>query len=138
MKIDFLFVCTEGWETMKPTEKGAFCEVCQKEVIDFSQKKIGEIRALANEHKEGELCGRLKPKQVLELNFSSFFKKFLLWNLRKRIAVIFFFILGSMLFSCSSFNGGREHEHLAGIVAIEDSSSFNRPDTTLSTPNGQK
>ncbi|MBC7865738.1 MAG: hypothetical protein IAF38_22385 [Bacteroidia bacterium] len=134
MKADFVFVCTEGWENMKPTEKGAFCGVCNKEVIDFSRKNLKQVKeTLMQEKSEGELCGRFKPHQLLELNFTSFFKKFTLWNIRKRLTLIFFFVLGGMMFSCSSFiGGGREPEHLAGAIAyVPDSTEVKRNDSIM-------
>jgi hypothetical protein len=131
MKADFIFLCKEGWENMRPTEKGAFCGVCNKEVIDFEGKSQAQVKALlTHEKSEGELCGRFKPHQLLELNFSSFFKKFTLWNIRKKLTTIFFFALGGMLFSCSSFiGGGREPEHLAGTVAYVDSALIKKNDS---------
>src|SRR4051812_32342930 len=120
MKVDFLFVCSEGWEKMLPNEKGAHCNVCKKDVIDFSDMKKSEMiemlkgekgegesesvllrKAAADEKREGVLCGRFRPSQILELNFTDFFKKFSLWNLRRRIAVVFFFVMGAMMFSCT-------------------------------------
>ena len=41
--IDIPTPCKEGWQNMAPTEKGAFCNSCQKEVIDFTQKTPAEI-----------------------------------------------------------------------------------------------
>lgn len=58
--------CHEGWENMTPTEKGAFCSSCQKEVIDFSQKTPTEIaNYFANT--KGKSCGRFYSKQLQEI-----------------------------------------------------------------------
>ncbi|MBL4662982.1 MAG: carboxypeptidase-like regulatory domain-containing protein [Flavobacteriaceae bacterium] len=54
--------CHENWDQMTPTEKGRFCGVCTKEVIDFSKssdeeliKKIGSGQSL---------CGRFSTTQL--------------------------------------------------------------------------
>lgn len=58
--------CHEGWENMTPTEKGAFCSSCQKEVIDFSQMTPTEI-ANYFAHTKGKSCGRFYSKQLKEI-----------------------------------------------------------------------
>lgn len=54
--------CTEKWQEMSPTEKGAYCKKCSKEVIDFTQVSQLELsRRLA----KGEvLCGRFRRDQL--------------------------------------------------------------------------
>ena len=44
MKLDIPNPCTEKWEGMKPVEEGAFCSVCNKNVVDFSEKTSTEIK----------------------------------------------------------------------------------------------
>ncbi|MGH1384650.1 carboxypeptidase-like regulatory domain-containing protein [Kordia sp.] len=54
--------CHEDWNNMSPTEKGKFCGVCTKEVIDFTAKSDEElIKHVAN---DGNLCGRFHPSQL--------------------------------------------------------------------------
>ena len=38
--------CHEDWSKMTRTEKGAFCQSCAKEVIDFTDKTGFEIKEL--------------------------------------------------------------------------------------------
>lgn len=54
--------CTEKWQEMSPTEKGAYCKKCSKEVVDFTQVSQLELsRKLAT----GEsLCGRFRRDQL--------------------------------------------------------------------------
>ena len=54
--------CREDWNKMSPTEKGKFCKVCTKEVIDFSAKSDEEIIKYAMNH--GNLCGRFHQSQL--------------------------------------------------------------------------
>ncbi len=54
--------CSENWNEMTPTQKGAFCKSCEKEVIDFTQTtKIELSRKLK---KGDDLCGRFTPSQL--------------------------------------------------------------------------
>ncbi len=57
--------CHEDWQSMTPTEKGRFCDVCAKCVIDLRGKSQNEIQDLyvAN---EGNLCGTMSPDQYKE------------------------------------------------------------------------
>ncbi|WP_420603337.1 carboxypeptidase-like regulatory domain-containing protein [Flagellimonas sp.] len=54
--------CSENWNKMTPTQKGAFCKSCQKEVIDFTNtSKIVLAQKLS---KGSKLCGRFKSNQL--------------------------------------------------------------------------
>ena len=55
--------CQENWEAMTITERGRFCQNCQKQVMDFSGKNKGEIiKTLL--HINGPVCGRIPRKYV--------------------------------------------------------------------------
>ena len=61
MKSKFLKLnkaCSEQWENMTPNEKGSFCDVCSKNVIDFTQLSTREISEKIKNSK-GEICARL-------------------------------------------------------------------------------
>ncbi|GAB5400051.1 MAG: hypothetical protein Aureis2KO_16360 [Aureisphaera sp.] len=54
--------CHEDWGKMTATEKGRFCKVCTKEVIDFTQTSD---EALFKRLQNGEkLCGRFQKTQL--------------------------------------------------------------------------
>ena len=54
--------CHEDWGKMNATEKGAFCQSCRKEVIDFSRMSDGQvIEYLAGATK---VCGTFRQDQV--------------------------------------------------------------------------
>ncbi|SIS85897.1 CarboxypepD_reg-like domain-containing protein [Zobellia uliginosa] len=54
--------CSSKWSEMTPTEKGAFCFNCQKEVIDFTGKSHYQLALLLDsEHK---MCGKFLPTQL--------------------------------------------------------------------------
>ena len=54
--------CNEKWSKMTPTEKGAFCSSCQKEVFDFTNKSNYQLAKLLDTNKN--ICGKFKPKQL--------------------------------------------------------------------------
>lgn len=56
--------CNENWETMSPQEKGRFCSVCNKCVIDFTQKQPEEIKQIFVERKDENICGRFYRNQL--------------------------------------------------------------------------
>ncbi|WP_420573190.1 carboxypeptidase-like regulatory domain-containing protein [Kordia sp.] len=54
--------CHEDWNKMTPTEKGKFCKVCTKEVVDFSARSDEEIINYLTKYKN--LCGRFHTSQL--------------------------------------------------------------------------
>ncbi|MDQ0592845.1 hypothetical protein QFZ37_001214 [Chryseobacterium ginsenosidimutans] len=56
--------CSENWELMSPQEKGRFCSVCSKCVIDFTQKHPQEIQQIFAERKDENICGRFYSDQL--------------------------------------------------------------------------
>lgn len=60
--------CNEKWSEMTPTEKGAFCSNCKKEVMDYTNTSTYQLAKLLD--REEELCGKFRPDQ-LNVEFSS-------------------------------------------------------------------
>jgi hypothetical protein len=54
--------CHENWLEMSVTEKGRFCENCQKDVIDFTNSTDREILTAYNKSKN--LCGQFRVSQL--------------------------------------------------------------------------
>ncbi|MDC8004921.1 carboxypeptidase-like regulatory domain-containing protein [Aureisphaera galaxeae] len=54
--------CHEDWGKMTATEKGKFCKVCTKEVIDFT--KESDEALIKRVQKGDNLCGRFKTSQL--------------------------------------------------------------------------
>lgn len=55
--------CNENWNEMTPTEKGAFCSLCSKEVKDFTKSSDQEIMSVI-ENSKNEICGHISTKQL--------------------------------------------------------------------------
>lgn len=60
--------CSENWNNMTPTEKGAFCDKCKIEVVDFTKKSPEEIRNILKENSGNRLCGHIGKTQIDMLN----------------------------------------------------------------------
>ena len=78
--------CSEDWNKMTPTEQGAFCAKCTKEVLDctsLSSKQIDHKLTHSNQP-----CVRIYPGQIDELNFLEWFHTL---TLKKRLKYIFLF-----------------------------------------------
>lgn len=56
--------CSENWEIMSPQEKGRFCSVCSKCVIDFTHKQPEEINQIFIENRNTSICGRFYSHQL--------------------------------------------------------------------------
>ena len=54
--------CQEQWDGMTATERGAFCQSCQTEVIDFSTMTDREVVEYLSKNKTG--CGRFRNDQL--------------------------------------------------------------------------
>ncbi|AXG71032.1 TonB-dependent receptor SusC [Kordia sp. SMS9] len=54
--------CHEDWNKMSATDKGKFCHVCTKEVVDFSADSDETI--LKYFSKNGNICGRFHETQL--------------------------------------------------------------------------
>jgi hypothetical protein len=60
--------CSEDWNKMTATDKGAFCAKCQFEVVDFTEKQPEEIKSILKERAGSRTCGHISPVQMEMLN----------------------------------------------------------------------
>lgn len=57
--------CEANWDNMLPADKGRFCLLCQKKVIDFASMTDNEIRNFFNEEKKTDYtCGQFTLTQL--------------------------------------------------------------------------
>lgn len=59
--------CHEDWSNMTPAEKGKHCSLCNKVVIDFTDKSEEELTTLMGSA-TGKVCGRFNRKQIRRLS----------------------------------------------------------------------
>jgi hypothetical protein len=96
--------CHEDWSKMTSTEKGAFCQKCSLEVVDFTGKSPFEIKELLIQEvaNKQRTCGRITNYQLDQLNDDFFQWK----NDSERFRAIWVFsliaVFGLGLFSCQN------------------------------------
>lgn len=109
--------CSEDWNGMTPSEKGAFCQKCAKHVHDFSHKSVLEIKSTLLELSGQSVCARMTVTQEKELN-----AEFTLWLSNKNrtpqqlfIAALLI-VFGLALFSCEDERDQRNIESVQQIA----------------------
>lgn len=109
--------CREDWNKMTPNEKGAFCKVCSKTVVDFTTMTDEEVQNYFLNSRPGKTCGHFKKiqleksEQLLE-KFS--FAQMPYWQ--KFLAIVFI-SFSSLLTSCDSLSKGTK----IGEIPLSDS-----------------
>lgn len=109
--------CSEDWNKMNHNEKGAFCQLCTKQVHDFSYKSSNEIKLALLELSGQSICTRMTVSQENELN-----AEFKIWLAQKRrnpqqlfIAALLI-VFGLTLFSCEDERDQRQIESVQQIA----------------------
>lgn len=128
--------CNENWDTMLPEEKGRFCQLCTKTVIDFTDYSEEEINAYFSKNKESKTCGRFKKEQLSEIQIN--IPKTIIYqqtSFRNVFMLALFTSMGTTLFSCKDHDD--KLHPVDKIVLVEDSLS-NSNDSVLSTSVNKK
>ncbi len=127
--------CSENWNEMAPTEKGAFCQVCATNVIDFTNKSSLEIKQLLLANSGNSVCGRIKEQQLEQLN-----TEFELWKMNSsqsiQRAMVFslLVVFGLTLFSCTNEKDKQAIQALQASVShvIETNDAAITPNANVS------
>jgi hypothetical protein len=113
--------CSENWESMSPQEKGRFCSVCNKCVIDFTQKQPHEVQQIIEAKLDEPICGRfyddqLSHKDERSLKVKEKFFRYIPSSFQN--STITLFILSFILFlaGCSK---PKESCATTGVVAVD-------------------
>jgi hypothetical protein len=139
--------CHEDWDKMTPNEQGAYCKVCAKSVVDFSNRKEDEIQRFLSDNIDSKICGRFRANQLsqneipplrININQPKFeFPGFLLPLLTpfRATALALMLCASAMLSSCAGegSGGGGDDDRLSGTVEYVDTidNSINIDDTRL-------
>ena len=98
--------CHENWAGMTPTEKGAFCKSCSKQVYDFTNKSDEEIKRTFREMTEKSICGRIETTQLESLNNEfSHIHIGSTYQMNRAMLFSLLVVFGLNLFSCSDEKG---------------------------------
>lgn len=68
MRVDIPNPCSENWVEMTPTQRGAFCQTCAVDVVDFSDKNPEEVKKTLRANIGKHMCGRFKESQLSDLS----------------------------------------------------------------------
>ena len=104
MAISIKEPCNEDWSKMTATQRGAFCQRCAIDVLDFTDKTSFEIKALLVQELEkgGRTCGRITNVQLAQLNGNVLQFK----NQQEAFRAVWMFslvcVFGLSLFSCQN------------------------------------
>lgn len=100
--------CSEKWNEMTPTQKGAFCNKCAHEVRDVSHLSTNEIVQLIASEKKTP-CMRMKPSQehAINLELGNMFRS-QKRNMQRAMLFSLLVVFGFTLFSCD--NSQQIHE----------------------------
>lgn len=114
--------CHENWETMSPEEKGRFCSVCSKTVLDFTTKTKEEVLNYVADHANEKMCGRFRNDQLqpasakIEIPLSILYRKV---STLQAFALALLIVFGAGLFSCTS-PGLPNHPSVVGEMVLVD------------------
>ncbi|MFI2741847.1 hypothetical protein ACG2LH_03830 [Zhouia sp. PK063] len=95
--------CIEDWSKMHPTTHGKHCDVCCKQVVDFTKYTHAEIQDYFSLHANEKVCGRFLKNQLsttrISIPESVFHQKY---SFRKAFLLALLFAMGTSLFSCTT------------------------------------
>jgi len=97
--------CHEDWNKMTVDEKGRFCNVCSKSVVDFTNKTDTEIHSILIEKSKEKVCGRFNKNQVERPIETNYFPINTNSGFRKLFLAAAFLVFGTFLFSCKDDSG---------------------------------
>lgn len=102
-KITITKPCQENWETMTPTTQGRFCNLCAKNVIDFSVMSSQEIQNYSITHASEETCGKFRKEQlssiIIEIPDQLIAQN---QDFKRTFLLALLIVMGTTLFSCKT------------------------------------
>lgn len=117
IKISIPEPCHENWNRMSPNEKGRFCSVCAKGVIDFTTQSKDEIQDYFRQHNGEKVCGRFNNEQLNRFDIqipAAVLQQKRTFN--KAFLLALFVVMGASLFSCKNHSD----DQLGEVVVVED------------------
>lgn len=115
--------CHEDWNKMTVDEKGRFCNVCSKSVVDFTSKTDTEIHSILIEKSTEKVCGRFNKNQVERPIDTQYYPIHTSSGFRKVFLAAAFLVFGTFLFSCKDDSGnfmGEPNVEVMGVVPYEE------------------
>lgn len=127
--------CHEDWAGMTAEEKGRFCAVCQKTVVDFTAMDAKQVDDFFDTNAGTKVCGRFNTDQLSEPVKIEIPRQALL--MQRSFLNIFLLALaismGTTLFSCKRATG---EPALVGEIAVVDSTAIDTASSAV--PRGSR
>ena len=133
MKISIPKPCNENWNEMIPEQQGAFCKVCSKVVVDFSNMTDEEVIRYFEKKKEEKTCGRFRLSQLSPYELKINLRSVAAQKSFRKIFTASLFIIFSSLFVCKSDTGEPMMFNVVAVDTIDTASLGPRPDSILIT-----
>ena len=112
--------CHENWNQMSKTNTGKFCNVCTKNVVDFTQKLPNEIQHYFQNTTDQRICGRLSHAQLDQIVILIPKKIIMTQRCYQNIFLIALFVtMGTTLFSCKDQDD--QKKPIQKIQVVKDS-----------------
>lgn len=133
MKISIPKPCNENWNEMTPEQQGAFCKVCSKVVVDFSNMSNDEVISYLEKKKGEKTCGRFLISQLSPYELKINLRSVAAQKSFPKIFVASLFIFFSSLFVCKSDTGEAILFNVVPVDTIDTSSFVLRADSVSNT-----
>lgn len=105
--------CHENWDAMTQQEKGRFCGVCSKKVVDFSGQTKSAVLDYLQANADQKVCGRIPASMIDPTPQMPVIPRAQQLNL-SRFAFAAMLVFGSFLFGCAQTNDVK----ITGEVAV--------------------
>ncbi|MBD3636728.1 MAG: hypothetical protein HUJ25_05245 [Crocinitomicaceae bacterium] len=119
-KISIPSPCSEDWNKMTPTKKGAYCDKCAFEVIDFTEQTPEEIRATLKSRIGSKTCAHISKTQLEMVNTN-----FHVWEnqpvsiFRSKFLYACLMVFGFSLFTGCGSSAADEEEKVGMVEEFE-------------------
>jgi hypothetical protein len=107
LKISIPKPCHENWAAMSPDDKGRFCSLCAKTVVDFTAMPQPDVEGYLLANADKKVCGRFSKTQLNDAPVTVFIPREVLFRqtgFRNIFLLALAFCMGSTLFSCKDHN----------------------------------
>ncbi|MFT5823641.1 MAG: hypothetical protein ACI8ZM_004903, partial [Crocinitomix sp.] len=129
MRVNIPSPCSENWNEMSTTQRGAFCQKCAVDVIDFSKKNAQEVKETLKANIGKHMCGRFTTTQLAGLSHA-----YQVWeNQSTRTFQSKFLLACVMAFGLTLFTGCEN-----SIAQSDSFKSFNPNQITLAIEDSTK
>lgn len=128
MKVSIPKPCHEDWNDMTPENQGAFCKVCSKVVVDFSNMSDEEVIRYFENKKQEKTCGRFRVSQLSPYELKINLREVAAHRSFPKIFAAAFFIIFSSMFVCKSDTGEPMQLHIVATDVMDTASMVLRTD----------